>query len=83
MKSLTIHNIDAELAQAIEERARATGRSRSKVVKKLLRQALNLSDEGKPRRNVSAFFGAWTKEEAEEFNQATKIFGQIDEERWR
>lgn len=83
MKSFTIHNMDAELAQAIEELARSSGLSQNKVVKKLLRQALNLSDKEKPRRDVSAFFGAWTKEESEEFNQATKIFGQIDEERWR
>ncbi|MCO6491940.1 MAG: hypothetical protein J5I98_26220 [Phaeodactylibacter sp.] len=83
MKSLTIHNMDAELAQAIEELAESTGLSQNKVVKKLLRQALNLLDEEKPKRDVSAFFGVWTKEETEEFNEAVKFFGQIDKEMWQ
>ncbi len=83
MKSLTIHNMDAELAKAIEELAKSSGLSQNKVVKKLLRQALNLSDQEKPKRDVSAFFGVWTEEEAQEFEEAIKIFGQVDEEMWQ
>lgn len=83
MKSLTIHNMDADLAKAIEEMSRSTGLSQNKVVKKLLRRALNLSEQEIPKRDVSAFFGAWTKEEAAEFNEAIKIFEDIDEEMWQ
>lgn len=83
MKSLTIHNMDTELANAIEELAKSTGLSQNKVVKKLLRRALHLSEQEVPKRDVSAFFGVWTKEEADEFNQAVKVFDDIDEEMWR
>ena len=83
MKSLTIHNMDAELVKAIEEIAAATGLSLNKVVKKLLRQALNLSDEDKPKRDVSAFFGVWDQKEFDAFNEAVKDFDRIDEEMWK
>ena len=83
MKSLTIHNMDADLARAIEELAKSTGLSQNKVVKKLLRRALNLSEQEVPKRDVSAFFGDWTKEEAEDFDKAVKSFEDIDEVMWR
>ncbi|MCB0579245.1 MAG: hypothetical protein KDD10_08045 [Phaeodactylibacter sp.] len=83
MKSLTIHNMDADLAKAIEDLAESTGLSQNKVVKKLLRRALNLSEQEVPKRDVSAFFGIWTQEEAEEFEEAVKAFGEIDEEMWQ
>lgn len=83
MKSLTIHNMDDDLARAIEELARSTGLSQNKVVKKLLRRALSLSEQEVPKRDVSPFFGVWTKQEAEEFGQAVKIFDDIDEEMWQ
>lgn len=83
MKSFTIHNMDADLAKAIEELANSTGLSQNKVVKKLLRKALSLSEQEAPKRDLSAFFGIWTQEEANEFNEAVKIFGHIDEEMWQ
>lgn len=83
MKSLTIHNMDADLARAIEDLAKSTGLSQNKVVKKLLRRALNLSEQEVPKRDVSAFFGVWTKEEADKFNESIKIFDEIDEEMWQ
>ena len=80
MKSLTIHNMDTELAKAIEELSKSTGLSQNKVVKKLLRRALNLSEQEVPKRDVSPFFGVWTQEEAKEFNEAVKVFDHIDED---
>ena len=83
MKSLTIHNMDAELAKAIEELAKSTGLSQNRVVKKLLRRALNLSEQEVPKRDVSAFFGVWTQEESEAFNEAINFFDDVDEEMWQ
>lgn len=83
MKSLTIHNIDADLAKAIENLAKSTGLSQNKVIKSLLRRALNISEEDKPKRDLSAFFGVWTQEEANDFDEAIKFFDRIDEEMWK
>lgn len=83
MKSLTIHNIDADLANAIERMAKSTGLSQNKVIKVLLRKALSISEGEKPKRDVSAFFGIWTQKEANDFDEAIKFFDQIDEEMWK
>lgn len=84
MKSLTIHNIEREIADAIERMAHTTGLSQNKVVKKLLRKALELETETpeKPRRDLSAFFGVWTKEEATAIEQSLKVFDKVDEDLW-
>ncbi len=83
MKSITIHNLDSELAVTIEEMARTTGLSKNKLIKKLLRKALGIGEEQLPKRDLSKFFGVWTKEEGEEFDKAIQVFGEIDEEDWQ
>ena len=69
MKSLTIHNLDTEVSNAIEDIARRTGLSQNKVIKKLLRAALNLEDTKEPRQDS--------------FSKAVGTFDQIDEEMWQ
>lgn len=78
MKSLTIHNIENEIVEAIEKMAQATGLSQNEVVKKLLRKALELETSGKPKRDLSAFYGAWTTDEVTAFEQSLKGFDQIE-----
>lgn len=82
MKSLTIHDIENEIADAIEKMAHATGMSQNKVIKKLLRKALELEASEKPKRDLSAFTGAWTEEEGIEFEKSLKVFDKVDEEMW-
>ncbi|MFM9947301.1 MAG: hypothetical protein ACKV1O_05125 [Saprospiraceae bacterium] len=84
MKSLTIHNIENEIAAAIEKMAHTTGLSQNKVVKNLLRKALELEEPTpeKPKRDVSAFVGVWTPEEAAAFEQSQAIFEKVDEAMW-
>jgi len=82
MKSLTIHNMDDELAKAIKNLADSSGLSQNRVIKKLLREALNLSGENKPRQDFTEFCGIWTATEEKEFNQAVSDFEQVDEEMW-
>jgi hypothetical protein len=83
MKSITIHHIDADLAEAIEALTNTTGLSQEEVVRKLLRKALGLESPPKPRGDLSAFYGVWTKEEAAEFEEAMKDFKQIDKDLWK
>ena len=83
MKSLTIHNIDPDVVKAIEQLADATGLSQNKVVKKLLRKALGLEGQKKPRRDFSPFCGVWSKEEAEAFETAVQSFDRVDKDLWQ
>lgn len=82
MKSITIHNIDADLGKAIEALANSTGLSQNKVVKKLLRKALGLEAPQKPRADFSAFCGVWSAGETAKFEEAMKDFEQIDKDLW-
>ncbi len=83
MKSVTIHKLDSDLASAIETIAKTTGLSQNKVIKKLLRKALGLTEGNGPKRDLSGIFGAWSEEEAKTFEKSTKIFEEIDKELWQ
>lgn len=82
MKSITIHKLDSELANAILKISKKTGLSQNKVVKRLLRKALNLSENEESKQDFSSFCGIWTKEESKMFNDAVKVFDKIDKDMW-
>lgn len=83
MKSITIHNLDTELAITIEEMAKKTGLSQNKLIKKLLRKALGIDEEQPPKRDLSDFFGAWSKAEGEQFDKDIQVFNEIYEADWQ
>jgi len=83
MKSITIHNLDEELDRSIRQRASREGVSLNRTIKSLLRQAIGLGAKKAKKRDVSKYFGVWTKKELEEFEANTADFEKIDEEIWR
>ena len=82
MKSLTIHNMDDEMANAIKELAEKSGLSQNKIIKKLLRKSLGLSEKRKPQQDFSEFCGLWTAAEEQTFEEAISDFEHIDETMW-
>ena len=85
MKSITIYNLNDELASKIEEMARNEGISLNKTVQKLLRQSLGLSNDLK-QTNKEAFmdlFGVWSEEEDEEFHGNISDLEQVDPDDWK
>lgn len=82
MKSLTIHNMESDLAAAIENLAEKTGLSQNKVIKKILRRALNLDKESAQKADFSEFLGVWSEEDFQEFQEAIKPLEEIDKEFW-
>lgn len=83
MKSITIHNLEADLAKAIEKMADTTGLSQNKTIKKLLRQALGLEHPQESKPDFSEFCGLWSRQDAAEFNEGLQLFDRIDEELWQ
>jgi len=75
--------LDTEVSNAIEDIAKRTGLSHNKVIKKLLRKALNLDDNKENRPDFAEFCGLWSGKEVESFNEAVSAFDQIDEEMWQ
>ena len=82
MKSITIHNLEDDLTDAIQKMSIQIGLSQNEVIRKLLRQALNLSGDYNSKKDFSSFRGLWNKKEGNDFNDAISIFEKIDEEIW-
>lgn len=84
MKSITIHKIDDDTERVLVNRARDEGISLNQLIKRLLREALGLSESRDARRaDFAGFCGSWNKEDVAEFERATEVFGKIDEELWQ
>jgi hypothetical protein len=86
MKSVSVHGIDKETEKAIQERAKAEGRSVNKVVKELIAKSLGLGDsrKGEDRRaDFSDLCGVWTAEEAATFLELEGDLETIDPKDWK
>ena len=84
MKSITIHNLDDRTAKLIELKARESGLSLNKTIKRLLHKALGISPEGNdPREDFREFLGVWSEEEFDQFQKGTTDFGKVDQEDWQ
>ena len=87
MQQLTVRGFDEELSAAIQGLARREGISLNQAVLRLLRKGAGLGDDGAGRTKVGSsldhLIGSWTKEQADELDEALQEFNTIDEELWR
>ncbi len=81
-KSITIHQLDPQVYSLVKQRSLEEGLSLNKVIKKLLHQALGLS-ETKKKADYSKFCGMWTDEEFKDFHASIKDLEKVDKELWR
>jgi hypothetical protein len=79
-KSLIVHHLPEDVADALEEERRLRGMSVEEAVVDLLRGALGLG--GTPIDGLAAMAGAWSLEELEAFERASEAFVEIDGEPW-
>ena len=83
MKQLTLRDIPEDVESEIRRIARERGKSINKTVGDLLREALGMEDSTERKRDLSDFSGTWDEEEAAEFEKATEVFEEVDEELWK
>lgn len=86
MKVVTLRRVPIELARILERKAREEGKSLNRVVIELLLEACGLrrSAQGpKVNHDFDGFFGAWGKEEADEFDAALAEQRRVDPELWK
>jgi plasmid stability protein len=82
MKALTIRNVDAALAAALERERKRRGASLNQTVLELLRSALG-SEPGEPRSNgLAKLAGTWSAKDLRDFERVTRAFEQVDDELW-
>ena len=86
MAQITIRISDHEMEKALRRKAKESGKSLNKVVLELI-QAGTGTGAGRKRSprgaSLAEFAGGGTEEEAREFEDAIKIFEEIDEEMWK
>jgi hypothetical protein len=82
MTHLSIRNVPAEVAQALDEERRRLQTSLNQTVIDLLRRALGVAG-GRASNGLASLGGTWTEEELKEFETAVAITEQIDEDLWR
>lgn len=83
MKALTVRNVDGPLARALEREKKKRGASLNETVLALLHQALGVSASGDaPSNGLKKLAGGWSMEEMRDFNRATAMFEDVDDELW-
>jgi plasmid stability protein len=83
MAYLTVRNLPADVARALRNEKRRSGKSLNQTVIDLLRQALGIGWGGPESNGLEKLAGTWSQQEFDRFECATAVFEQIDEEQWR
>ncbi len=81
MKSITIHNLDSDLADKIELLAKEKGISQNKLIKNVLRHSLGMTEKSK-NANLHEFRFSLSSEEVDAFFDSTEDLSQIEESEW-
>jgi len=82
MKSISVHQLDEELARKLEQRAEEQNQSLNRTIKQLLRQALGLDRTRGHSVDFSDLCGVWSKEELGQFESQTAELNDIRREDW-
>lgn len=85
MKSMTIHGIDAHLAELIKAKAKSEGLSINKTLKNLIEISLGVKPrpDKKNIQDFKEFSGVWTEADVKEFEDNTADMRIIDSEDWQ
>jgi hypothetical protein len=83
--SLTIHQIDSDLVQALQQEASRRGLDLDSLIRQTLAVHLGKAAPAgiRHRRNLRRFSGTWSEEQFQEFQRNSAVFEEIDEELWR
>ena len=83
MRTMTIRNVSAELAAALEAEKRRRGLSLNRTVLAVIGEALGTSQGRRRSNGLRKLSGSWSEEEFQQFEEAVAPFGTIDEEVWK
>ena len=83
MKTMTIRNVPAELATALDAERRRRGLSLNRTVLSLMQEALGISTSGSRSNGLRRLAGAWNADEFRQFEEAVAPFEEIDGDIWK
>lgn len=82
MITLTLENIPEDLDRTLKRVAKEKHQPITEVALQAIRQSLARFQSVQKHRDLSAFFGGWSNEDADNFEKNLDIFERIDEEVW-
>lgn len=82
MHTMTIRNVSAELAAALDEEKRRRGLSLNRTVLALIEESLGVNG-GIRSNGLGRLAGTWSEEEFRQFEDAVSAFGEVDPDIWR
>jgi hypothetical protein len=83
VRQLKVRNIPAAVEARLRRLADESGASINQTVVRLLEAETGLAPAAPSKRDLAAFAGRWTAEDADAFDAAMRIFEALDEEVWR
>ncbi len=83
MSQITIRKILEHIEKQIRALAQKNQCSLNQTVIALLGKALGTKEKSNKKRDLSGLAGTWSTAQADEFENNTTIFQQIDEEIWK
>ncbi len=83
MKSITIHNIETELYEAIKMNAKKNSRSLNREIKDKLSKYYLKNKEIREKSDFKKFLNLWDESDKVEFEENTKELRKIDDRDWR
>ncbi len=81
MKAITLRNLPPHVEQVVRRRAAEERWSLNRTVVRMLEEAVGSRSEEK--EILEELAGTWSREEADEFDQALKAQRSIDPEVWK
>jgi hypothetical protein len=82
-KSITIHGINDELDNKLQQKSKDFKLSQNRTIKKILEDSLLIERINEREKEFQDLFGIWTKEEKHEFDKLTEDFDKTDDEDWQ
>ena len=79
MDTLSLHDLEPDLALALREYSLEMGISEEEAVKRLLRKFFKLLSQKAEPNDFSAFLGLWSEKEFQEFHEA---IAPLEKEEW-
>jgi|PersoiStandDraft_1058852.scaffolds.fasta_scaffold231364_2 hypothetical protein len=85
MKAITLRNIPADVARAVERRASREGQSLNKAVLELVAEGAGLKNRARKVRHtdLDSLFGTWSKKQADAFDRQLRELRTVDPEVWK
>jgi len=83
VNAITVRNLPPAVAKAVREKAKKEGLSLNKAVVKLLEEATGATPKRALHHDLDSFFGTWTRDEADTFDEALREQRQVDPEMWK